>query len=369
MTPAKTTRDDGAKGGLTYADAGVSIGEGDRFASMIQSMVRTTYGPRVIQNDLGFAGLFRLDFNEKLFKRNFREPVLVACTDGVGTKIKLAQSLNTWDTIGIDLVAMSVNDLIVQGAEPLFFLDYIATASVVPEQLAQIVKGVADGCRQSSAALLGGETAEMPGVYPPGEVDLAGFAVGVVDLHRAIDPMRVEPGDVVLGLASSGVHSNGYTLVRAIIEQADLDLDFAYPELGGPTLGAALLEPTRIYVDSVVHAQRSYRVKKVISGMAHITGGGLAGNLERALHVKVNAVIDESSWSTPPLFSFLQKHGGVSDDEMRRVFNMGIGYCLIVRPTFADSLAHKLAKRGETVFRLGEIIPGAGTVVLREGSV
>ncbi len=360
------TNDDGnAPGGLTYSSAGVSIEEGDRFASMIQSMVRRTYGQRVIRNELGFAGLFRLDYNEKLFKRNFKDPVLIACTDGVGTKLKLAHAMNKWDTIGIDLVAMCVNDLIVQGGEPLLFLDYIAAAKVEPDQLTEIIKGVTDGCVASGAALLGGETAEMPGVYPPGEIDLAGFAVGVVELSRAIDPTRVEPGDLVLGLASSGVHSNGYSLVRAIMEQSSLSYDSTLPELEGRTLGEALLEPTRIYVDPIVRVQRDYRVKKVISGMAHITGGGLAGNLERALHDSVDAVINESSWETPALFDILQREGRVDDGEMRRVFNMGIGYCAIVRPTFADSIANKLEKLGERVIHLGEIRKGEGRVHLR----
>lgn len=351
--------------GLTYADSGVSIDEGDRFASMIQSMVRRTYGQRVIRNDLGFAGLFRLDYNEKLFKRNYKDPVLIACTDGVGTKIKLAHAMDKWDTIGIDLVAMCVNDLIVQGGEPLLFLDYIAAAKVVPEQLAEIIKGVTEGCVQSGAALLGGETAEMPGVYPPGEIDLAGFAVGVVELARAIDQTRVEPGDVVLGLASSGVHSNGYSLVRAIITEAKLDLNKTAPEFDGRSIGEALLEPTRIYVEPIVRVQRDYRVKKVITGMAHITGGGLAGNLERALHDTVDAVIRRRSWETPPLFEFLQKSGRVSDEEMGRVFNMGVGYTLIVRPSFADSIAQKLHKLGETVYHLGEIKRGEGRVHLK----
>lgn len=358
FTPADSTP-------LTYAQAGVSIGEGDRFATMIQLMVRRTYGQRVIRNDLGFAGLFRLDYNEKLFKRNFKDPVLIACTDGVGTKIKLAQRLNRLDTIGIDLVAMNVNDLIVQGGEPLFFLDYIATSKVVPEQLADIVHGIAEGCSQAGAALLGGETAEMPGIYPAGEIDLAGFAVGVVELSRAIDPARVEPGDVILGLGSSGVHSNGYTLVRAIVDRAALDLDREYPELPGRTLGEHLLEPTRIYVNSIIQTQRAYKVKKVISGMAHITGGGLAGNLQRALHPNVDAVITVKNWKVPPLFNFLQAKSDVAIEEMRRVFNMGIGYCLIVRPTFADSISDKLTRLGETVWKLGEIKPGAGRVRLR----
>ena len=346
--------------GLTYAEAGVSIREGDRFVSMIQSMVRRTHGPRVIRNDLGFAGLFRLDYNEKLFKRNFKDPVLVACADGVGTKIKLAQQMDRWDTIGIDLVAMNVNDLIVQGAAPLFFLDYIAAAKVDPERLAAIVKGIAEGCAQAGAALLGGETAEMPGVYPPGEIDLAGFSVGVVELSRAIDPARVEPGDVVLGLASSGPHSNGYTLVRAIVERTGLDLAEPHDELGGATLGDALLAPTRIYVESIVRLQRAYKVKKVIGGMAHITGGGLAGNLTRALHAGVDAELDARAWPVPPIFRLLQERGGVDEAEMRRVFNMGIGYCLIVRPTFADSIAQRLNRAGETVHRIGVVARGSG---------
>jgi phosphoribosylformylglycinamidine cyclo-ligase len=352
------------KQGLSYAQAGVSIEAGDRFVERIQASLRRTHGPRVIHSATGFAGLFRLDYNENLFKRNYREPVLVACADGVGTKIKLATELDRYDTIGIDLVAMNVNDLIVAGAEPLFFLDYIATGALDPARLADIVKGIADGCVRSGAALLGGETAEMPDVYAPGEIDLAGFAVGVVELKRATDPERVEPGDVVLGLASSGVHSNGYSLVRKIIDTAGLDLRRRYDDLGDErTLGEILLEPTRLYADALVRTQRGYRVKKVITGMAHITGGGLAGNLARALHPGVDAALDGGSWEVPPIFGFLQGQGGVSDDEMARVFNMGIGYCCIVRPTFASSVAHKLEKLGHRVAPIGMIRPGSGRVV------
>ena len=356
-----------AASGLSYAQAGVSIEAGDRFVERIQASLRKTHGPRVIHSATGFAGLFRLDFNEKLFQRNYREPVLVACADGVGTKIRLAIELDRYDTIGIDLVAMNVNDLIVAGAEPLFFLDYIATGALDPSKLADIVKGIADGCVQTGAALLGGETAEMPDVYAPGEIDLAGFAVGVVELKRATDPERVEPGDIVLGLASSGVHSNGYSLVRKIIEAASLDLRRRYDELDGGageerTLGEILLEPTRLYADAIVRVQRGYRVKKIITGMAHITGGGLAANLARALHPGVDAVLDPNAWTPPPIFSFLRKYGGVSDEEMARVFNMGVGYCCIVRPTFAQSVAQKLAKLGHEVFTLGAVTPGSGDV-------
>jgi len=349
--------------GLSYAKSGVSIEAGDRFVERIQASLRKTHGPRVIHNPSGFAGLFRLDFNEKLFQRNYREPVLVACADGVGTKIKLAIELDKYDTIGIDLVAMNVNDLVVAGAEPLFFLDYIATGALDPGKLADIVKGIADACVRTGSALLGGETAEMPDVYAPGEIDLAGFAVGVVELKRATDPERVEPGDVVLGLASSGVHSNGYSLVRRVVESAGLDLRQRCDELDDErTLGEILLEPTRLYADAIVRVQRGYRVKKVITGMAHVTGGGLAGNLSRALHPGVDAVLEKGAWPVPRVFPFLQKHGGVSDEEMARVFNMGIGFCCIVRPTFAQSIAHKLTKLGHAVTRMGEITAGSGKV-------
>lgn len=361
-TTARTKKQKTGDNGLTYAGSGVSIEAGDRFAQSLGAMMRRTHGQRVLANDGGFAGLFRLDYNEKLFKRNYKDPVLVACTDGVGTKVKLAQQLKVYDTVGIDLVAMSVNDLIVQGAEPLFFLDYLGVHAVEQEMLSGLVKGVAEGCRVSGCALLGGETAEMPDLYAKGDFDMAGFAVGVVELKRATDPLRVQPGDVVLGLASVGVHSNGYSLVRKVVSHAKLKLDKVYEELGEQTLGEVLLTPTRIYADPLVRLQRAYRVKKVISGMAHITGGGLAGNLERALNTNVDATINTRKWSVPPVFGFLQKHGKISDEEMRRVFNMGIGYCLIVRPTFADSVMAKLEKFGETVYRIGVVKKGSGKV-------
>lgn len=351
------------KPGLTYAESGVSIEEGDRFASLIQQHMRRTHGPRVLANEGGFAGLLRLDFNEKLFKRNFKDPVLVSCTDGVGTKIRIALDMGKFDTIGIDLVAMNVNDLVVEGAEPLLFLDYIAVNKVVPEQLEQVIKGIAEACRVCDAALLGGETAEMGDMYREGDLDLAGFAVGVLELDRAIDSDRVEPGDIVLGLASDGVHSNGYSLVRAVVREAGLDLHKVYPELDEKqTLGEVLLTPTRLYAPSIVALLKNYKVKKVVSGMAHITGGGLAGNLDRALHDGVDAKIKAGSWKIPPVFEFLQKHGNIADEEMARVFNMGVGYCLIVRPNFASSVARQLEKSGETVFEIGEIVRGSGTV-------
>lgn len=378
--PAKTAK-------LTYADAGVNLIEKDTFTESLESIMRRTQGPRVIRNPGGFAGLFRLDYNQKLFARNYKDPVLVACTDGCGTKVKLASQVGKFDTIGIDLVAMNVNDMAVQGAEPLFFLDYIAVGKVDSRMLTDIVKGVAEGCKQAGCALIGGETAEMPDVYdvgPPPDFDLAGFAVGVVELERAVDSGRVEAGDIVLGLSSSGVHSNGYSLVRKIVASAGLDLGAVYDELlptprgkrgkvskkaagsgaahAAPTLGEVLLTPTRIYAGTISKLLRQYRVKKVVSGMAHITGSGMVGNLERALHKKVDAVIDRKSWPMPPLFAFLQAHGGVDTEEMYRVFNMGIGYTLIVRPTFAESVKERLEKLGETVHVIGSVVKGKGEV-------
>jgi len=361
------------KAPLTYAAAGVDTEAGDRVVGLIESMMRRTHGPRVIGKHGAFAGMFRLDYNEHLFKRNYREPVLVACTDGVGTKVKLAAELKIYNTVGIDCVAMNVNDMIVQGAEPLFFLDYLGLNKVVPEETAKMVEGVARGCELAGCALLGGETAEMPDVYSPGDFDVAGFAVGVVELERAIDPSRVEKGDVIIGLASSGPHSNGYSLIRKIVQQAGLDLNASYPELDGfvstiapegakPTLGQVLLEPTRIYVKSIVRLLRTYTVKKIVSGMAHITGGGLPGNVPRAFENDLDACIDLKSWTVPPIFEFLEKHGNVERDEMWNVFNMGVGYVLIVRPSFADSIIKRLSRLGESPWIMGEMIDGTGQV-------
>jgi len=360
----------GRSEGLTYASSGVDIEAGDRFAGSIQSMMRRTFGPRVLERAGGFAGLVRLDYNESLFKHNFKDPVLVACCDGVGTKLRLAIDMKRYDTVGIDLVAMSINDLVVESAEPLLFLDYIAVNRVDQGVLSELMKGIVRGCEIAGAALIGGETAEMNDLYKPGDFDLAGFSVGVVELSRATDATRVEPGDVVLGLASAGVHSNGFSLVRKIVEHAKLDLGRVYPELAGDngapeTLGEVLLTPTRIYAPSIVRVLRAYKVKKVVTGMAHITGGGLAANLERALPEHVDAVIRADAWEVPGVFPFLQRHGDVSDEEMARVFNMGVGYCLIVRPTFADSIAKRLEKQGERVYHLGKITKGKGRVRIK----
>jgi phosphoribosylformylglycinamidine cyclo-ligase len=366
--PAKSDRDEKCQSteSLSYSNAGVDIDRGDQFVGRILNSLRSTHGPRVIQNPGGFAGLFRLDYNEQLFQRNYTDPVLVACADGVGTKIKIAGAMEIYDTIGIDLVAMNVNDLVVQGAEPLFFLDYIAAHKLHPERLGNIVQGIANACATCRCALLGGETAEMPSVYPAGEIDLAGFAVGVVELKKVTNPVRVQPGDIVLGLGSDGVHSNGFSLVHAILQRAKLDLDNQYAQLGTDvTLGQALLQPTRLYAPSIVQLLGSYKVKRVVSGMAHITGGGLADNLSRALPEGVDAVIRKNTWEVPALFRLLQEQGNVEEDEMWRVFNMGIGYCVIVRPLFADAVTDKLRAAGERVFRIGKITKGKGQVRYR----
>ena len=356
-------RRSGGAPGLTYEGAGVSIERGDAFVGSILAHMRRTHTPRVVPNDGGFAGLFRLDYNESLFKRNFRDPVLVACADGVGTKIKLGAETGRWEALGQDLVAMNLNDLVVQGAEPLIFLDYIACGRLEPRVLERIVSGIADACRECGAALLGGETAEMPDVYAPGEIDLAGFAVGVVELQRAMDPDRVEPGDLVIGLESDGAHSNGFSLVRAIVREAGLDLGSSYDELGDDrALGEILTTPTRLYAAPVARLLRRYRVKKVVSGMAHVTGGGLEDNLARALHDRVDAVLDGDAMPTPALFRFLAERGGVAEDEMRRAFNMGVGFCLIVRPTFAQSVARQLRSFGERASIIGRIERGSGRV-------
>lgn len=349
---------------LTYAASGVDIEAGDRVVDLIKPIVRRTYGPRVIGRHGAFAGMFRLDYNEKLFRRNFKDPVLVACTDGVGTKVKLACDLKVYDTVGIDCVAMNVNDLIVQGAEPLIFLDYLGLHKIIPEQTASIIDGVAKGCELAGCALVGGECAEMPDIYQPGDFDIAGFAVGVVELSRAMDPMRVEKGDVIVALGASGVHSNGYSLVRKIVATRKLKLERSYAELGQQTLGEVLLTPTRIYARSIVRLLASYQRKKVVSGMAHITGSGIPGNVCRALPEKLDARIELRSWSVPPVFGFLQRHGDVETKEMFDVFNMGIGYTLIVRPTFADSVVRKLRRAGEQAWIAGEVVKGSGQVVL-----
>ncbi len=310
--------------------------------------------------------MFRLDYDERLFKRNYKVPVLVACTDGVGSKVQLASRVKRFDTVGIDLVAMNVNDMLVQGAEPLFFLDYLAVHKLEPKVIAELVKGVAAGCRLADCALIGGETAEMPDTYREGDFDMAGFAVGVVERKKILTGKNIRKGDYILGLASSGLHSNGYTLVRDIcFKRAGLKMTDALDELDGAVLGDVLLEPTRIYVRPIVKLLSQYKVKKVVHGMAHITGGGLAGNVPRVLPKDCNAVIKKSSWLKHKIFKFLQKAGPVEEDEMFRVFNMGIGFVMIVAEDFADSIIKKLTRYGEKIYKIGRITTGTGKVILK----
>jgi phosphoribosylformylglycinamidine cyclo-ligase len=351
---------------ISYAQAGVSIDASDKMTQQIYSSLASTFGPRVIEIPNGFAGLFRLDYDEKLFKKNYKNPVLVACTDGVGSKVQLATKLRKFDTLGIDLVAMNVNDMLVTGAEPLFFLDYLAVHKLEPEIIVELVKGIAAGCRSADCALIGGETAEMPDTYEKDDFDMAGFAVGIVERRKIITGKFVRPGDVILGLASSGLHSNGYTLVRNIcFKKMNLKMTDSPDELNGALLGEILLEPTRIYVRPIVKLLSQYKVKQIVHAMAHITGGGLVGNIPRVLPKDCNAVIKKDSWQIPKIFTFLLKKGPVEQSEMFRVFNMGIGFILIVAEDFANSIQKKLSRFGEQVHRIGRITTGTGKVVLK----
>ncbi|MHC4271450.1 MAG: phosphoribosylformylglycinamidine cyclo-ligase [Planctomycetota bacterium] len=352
---------------ISYKESGVSIEAGEEMAHRIYSAVAGTFGPRVIESKNSFAGMFRLEYDERLFKRNYKNPVLLACTDGVGSKVQLAAKVKKYDTVGIDLVAMNVNDMLVHGAEPLFFLDYIAVHKLDPAVVAQLVEGIAAGCRRADCALIGGETAEMPDTYRKGDFDMAGFAVGVAERKKIITGRNITSGDVILGLASSGIHSNGYTLVRNIcFKKHNLKMTDKLKELDGVTLGEALLEPTHIYVRSIVKLLSQYKVKKIVHGMAHITGGGLVGNIPRILGKHCDAVIRKSSWEKQKIFSFLQEKGPVEEQEMYRVFNMGIGYVLIVAEDFANSIQKKLARYGEEVCRIGRVTKGTGKVILKD---
>ena len=350
--------------GLTYKAAGVNVHANTRWVAAIESAMKSTYGPRVFKDRHGgFSGLFRLDFEEKLFRRNYKRPVLVGCTDGVGTKVLLAIEMNRLNTIGIDLVAMNVNDLITCGAEPLFFLDYLAVHTLDPAHLLEVIEGIAAGCREAGCALLGGETAEMPDLYREGDLDLAGFAVGVVEHQRAIDTRRVEPSDVMIALPSSGVHSNGYTLVRKLVARGGCKLDQYHDELG-ETLGEALLRPTRIYVSPVQAVLHAYPKKRVVTGMAHITGGGLQENLARALPSDCDAILSKAAWRPPPIFEFLRRLG-TTRAEMFKVFNMGVGFVFIVRPFYADGVMQVLEGGGEHPFVIGRIEQGSQRVRFR----
>jgi phosphoribosylformylglycinamidine cyclo-ligase len=327
---------------LSYRDAGVDIDAGDALVENIKPFAKRTMRPEVLGGLGGFGALVEIS-------KKYQEPVLVSGTDGVGTKLKLAFDWNKHDTVGIDLVAMSVNDILVQGAEPLFFLDYFACGKLNVPQATDVIKGIAEGCEQAGCALIGGETAEMPGMYPVGEYDLAGFAVGVVEKSKVITGRDIKPGDVVLGLKSNGVHSNGYSLVRKIIERAQPDLDAAFD--GDKTLREAVIAPTRIYVKPLLALMEKLTVK----GMAHITGGGITENTPRVLPANTVAQIDATSWTMPKLFQWLQAEGNVDAQEMYRTFNCGIGMVVIVDAADADAAAAFLTEQGETVSRIGVI--------------
>jgi len=347
---------------LTYKASGVDISANDRMVERIKHSLQRTFDPRVLSRYGGFAGCMRLNFAEHLLKRKYLDPVLVAGADGVGSKLLYGIECGRVETLGIDLVAMSVNDVLCMGAEPLFFLDYVACHTLDPAQIAEIVEGVSVGCREAGCALLGGETAEMPSLYAPTHFDLAGFCVGVAEERRLIDAGSVEPGDVVVGLASDGIHSNGFSLVHEALKR--LPRKGRLPvELGEPLVDA-VMRPTRIYVKPVLELLRHYQRKRVVRAMAHITGGGIEGNLSRVLPGDCNAHVSRKSWPVPPIFRLIQA-AGVERDEMYRVFNMGIGFVLIVRPTFAESVMRQLTRRGERPYRIGVVRSGRGQLVWR----
>jgi len=332
----------------TYRQAGVNIEAGNEFVRRITPLVRSTFRPEVLTDLGGFGGLFRFQADR------YAEPVLVSGTDGVGTKLKIAFLMNRHDTVGVDLVAMCVNDVAVSGAEPLFFLDYLATGKLAVSKAEAIVKGIAEGCRQAGCALIGGETAEMPSFYAEGEYDLAGFAVGVVDRSKIIDGKDIVPGDVLVGLASSGLHSNGYSLARRVLlEDRGLTVESRISDLDQP-LGEVLLTPTRIYAKQILALAADYPVK----GIAHITGGGLTENLPRILPKGCRARVHRGAWPVPPIFQVLRKMGKVNEEELYRVFNMGIGLALVVSANHVEKLTARAAELGDRGYRIGEIVAG-----------
>jgi len=335
----------------TYRQAGVDIEAGNEFVRRITPLVRSTFRPEVLTDLGGFGGLFRLQASR------YTDPVLVSGTDGVGTKLKIAFLMDRHDTVGIDLVAMCVNDVAVSGAEPLFFLDYLATGKLAVPKAEAIVKGIAEGCRQAGCALIGGETAEMPSFYPEGEYDLAGFAVGVVDRPKVIDGKDIKPGDVLVGLASTGLHSNGYSLARRVLlEDGGLTVESRASDLDRP-LGETLLTPTRIYAKQILTLTAEFHIK----GIAHITGGGLTENIPRILPAGCLARLHRGAWPVPPIFSLLKKIGRIEGEEMYRVFNMGIGLVLVTTTSQADGLISRAAELGDKGYKIGEIVTaGAG---------
>lgn len=343
----------------TYKNAGVDIAAGNEAVERMKKHVKTTFRPEVMTDLGGFGALFQLN------KDQYEEPVLVSGTDGVGTKLKLAFAMDRHDTIGIDAVAMCVNDVVVQGAEPLFFLDYLACDKVIPAKIESIVKGIADGCNQAGCSLIGGETAEMPGMYAEGEYDIAGFTVGIVDKSKMINGSTITSGDIVLGLASSGVHSNGFSLVRKLLlEQSGYALDQELPELGA-RLGDVLLEPTKIYVKPLLALLKEIQVK----GMAHITGGGFIENIPRMLPANVNVDIEYGSWPILPIFKLMQEKGSISNKDMFTTFNMGIGMVIVVAEQDADTAVGLLRSAGEEPYVIGRVTEGEREVTFTGANV
>lgn len=344
---------------LTYQSAGLDLNLYEQTLAGIAPFLRRTQTPRVLDGFGGFASLFSLDYNTRMFARNYRRPVLVSCTDGVGTKLKVAILANKHDTVGIDLVAMSVNDCLCTGGEPLVFLDYLAMPKDDPLLTRELIKGISEGCLQADCSLVGGETAILPDFYAPGDYDMAGFCVGVVERDHIISGRAIQPGDVVLGLASSGLHSNGYSLVRKVVfERAGLKLTDFVPELGR-SVGEELLEPTRIYVRVIKELLQHYPVKRrVLRGLAHITGEGLEGNIPRILPPGRRVFVRRGSWEIPPVFQWLARLGPVEEAEMFRVFNMGIGFVLIVGPYYAESIQRRLCETRVPTSIIGEVREG-----------
>ncbi|MEB3309657.1 MAG: phosphoribosylformylglycinamidine cyclo-ligase [Snowella sp.] len=338
---------------MDYQSAGVDVEAGRRFVEQIRSGVESTYRPGVLGSLGGFGGLFQLP-------TGYREPILVSGTDGVGTKLKIAHALNRHDTIGIDLVAMCVNDVLTCGAEPLFFLDYLATGKLEPQQLAEVVAGIVEGCRQSGCALLGGETAEMPGFYGAGEYDVAGFCVGIVEKSQLLNGSQVQVGDVAIALSSQGVHSNGFSLVRKIVESQGFNWEDCPKILGGQSLGEVLLTPTRIYVKPILEALRS---ELAIHGMAHITGGGLPENLPRCLGPNQSIQVQANSWEILPVFRWLAEVGQVNETAMLETFNMGVGFVVLVPPEQADHTIAWFQSQAIAAYHIGQVIEGNGNLI------
>ena len=337
---------------FTYKKAGVDIDEGERFVRLISPMVKTTFRPEVLTDIGSFNALFKIDL------KKYKKPVLVSGTDGVGTKLKIAFMLDRHDTVGIDLVAMCVNDILTSGAEPLFFLDYFATGKLRPEKAAEVIKGIVKGCKEAGCSLIGGETAEMPGFYSGNEYDLSGFAVGIADYGKIIDGSRIREGDIIIGIASNGLHSNGFSLVRKVFfDLKKMKKDSIIPELG-TTLGKELLKPTTIYVKAVAALKNSVTVK----GMAHITGGGIPGNVPRMLPKGISAYIETGSWPVPGIFHFIKKTGNVPEDDMKRTFNMGIGYVIVVPKTRAAKAVALLRAAGYDAYIIGKTGKGGNDV-------